>query len=196
MNKLFILLMLLSLFFTLDAYAADYPDKDEKTNTSIGIWTAYSPFSSSFFAKMEKTNFTLLGLSYTHSNFSIGKNELYLTSELTLYGRTHFPVNGVSGQKDQRSGLGMVPARLIIPFGNLFTGIGVGIFLFDDRFPNNEGTLLNVTIDACIGYKFRITEKNDFSISYRFHHLSNAGRGNVNPGIDSNMFVFRVSTSL
>jgi hypothetical protein len=196
MKKLFILLMLVSLFCVPDAYASDDSDTDEKHNTSIGVWTAYSPFSSSFFAKMENTNFALLGLSYTHSTFDIGNKEFYLTSELTLFGRTHFPVNGVSGHKDQRIGLGMVPARLTIPFGNLFTGIGVGIFLFDDRFPNDEGTLLNVTIDASIGYKFRITESNYFSISYRFHHLSNAGRGNANPGIDSNMFVFRYSTSL
>lgn len=196
MKKLSILLILFSLICMRDTYAADYSDTDKKPNTSIGFWTAYSPFSSSLFAKMENTNFALLGLSYTHSTFNIGNKEFYLTSELTLFGRTHFPVNGVSGQKDQRSGLGMVPARLTIPFGNLFTSIGAGIFLFDDRFPNDEGTLLNVTIDASIGYNFRISENNNFSISYRFHHLSNAGRGNANPGIDSNMFVFRYSTSL
>lgn len=202
MKKFIVLFIFICMSFSSDGYSQNVSEKNTEYNPAIGIWTAYSPFSSSIFAKMEKTKFTLLGISYTHSAFNLGRQRIYLKSEFTLFGRTDYPENGVSGQKDYRTGVGIVPARVSLPIGNRFnkgypfTEIGLGIFLFEERFPNQEGTLLNITIDASIGYNFRLSEKNHFSISYRFHHLSNAGRGDVNPGIDSNMFVFRLNTRI
>jgi hypothetical protein len=175
--------------------ASESDDNKEKSNISIDFWTAYSPQSSSFFAKMENTRRSLLGIGIRHTNLEISGQILNFASEITLFGRTRYPVNGVDGPQDQRSGIGLVPIRLTVPFTGRsefnypFFDTGFGFLLFEDHFPNNDGTLLNVTIDTSIGYNFRISENSSLAVGYRFHHLSNAGTGKVNPGIDSNMLV-------
>ncbi len=194
-----ILILLILCLYSAPLFGNTASTSDSDTNdkkVSIDVWTAYSPQSSSFFAKMQNTRLSMLGIGIRHSNFEISDQSLLITTEITLFGRTSYPVNGVDGPKVQRSGIGLVPLRVTVPFTGRsefnypFFDTGFGFLLFEKQFPNNKGTLLNVTIDASIGYNFRISDNSSLAIGYRFHHLSNAGTGNVNPGIDSNMFVF------
>lgn len=168
----------------------------------MDIWSGYSPLSTSFFAKMRNTRFMLMGIGFNHVKIPFGDSEVQLSSEVTLFGTINYPANGFSGPRAQRSGLGIVPLRISFPFTHRPSGSfpfaegGIGLFLFEDRFPNSHGTLLNVTLDFGLGYNIKITESNSLAIGYRFHHLSNAGIGTVNPGLDSNMILLRFRTVL
>lgn len=197
------LLLFLSSALPLYGMAINVTDETEEKDPfgyTFEVWTAHSPFSTSVFAKMKNTQFSLIGFNFGHSSIQSGNLNILLSSELVLFGRMNFPVNGHSGPKDQRSGLGIVPLRLTIPFSgpdsrnHFYADTGPGIFLFDKEFPNQDGTNLNVTIDLSIGYQFSISENHSLSVGYRFHHLSNAGTGEVNPGLDSNMIFISFKT--
>ena len=203
MRIILILLLLCLLSAPLNGNSKSTSDSDtDYKNIAVVVWSAHSPHSSSFFAKMENTRLSLLGIGIRHTNLKISDQSLHIASEITLFGRTSYPINGVDGPKDQRSGIGLVPLRLTVPFTGRsklnypFFDTGFGFLLFEEHFPNNNGTLLNVTIDASIGYNFRISENSSLAIGYRFHHLSNAGTGKVNPGIDSNMIVISLRSIL
>jgi len=165
----------------------------DQFNYSIELFTAHSPYSTLLFAKMKNTQFSLIGFNFGHSIFRSGNLSLFLSSEVVLFGRMNYPVNGHSGPKAQRSGLGIVPLRFTVPLtrsgsrNHFYADTGFGVILFEKKFPNPEGTNLNVTFDLGIGYQFSISQNNSLSIGYRFHHLSNAGTGEINPGLDSNM---------
>jgi hypothetical protein len=196
-------LLLIFLSHPLYAVSADDPEKNEVNNPfnyTIEVFTAHSPYSSSMFAKMKNTQFSLIGFNFGHSQVQTGNLKLFLSSELVLFGRMNFPINGHSGPKDHRTGLGIVPLRLSIPFSSpgsrnfFYADTGLGIFLFEKEFPNPDGANLNVTIDFGFGYEFRISDNNSLSVGYRFHHLSNAGTAEVNPGLDSNMIYLSFKT--
>lgn len=161
---------------------------------SIGIWYAYSPSSNSFFAKMKRARFTLAGVDITYANLKAGNLVLYFSSQFIAYSRTDFPANGRTGPRNNRSGIGVTPIRITVPFGNKrnsypYISTGGGLMLFKKRFPNDGGTRLNVTVDLGIGYNISIDENYSIDFGYRFHHLSNGDTGEVNPGLDSNLFI-------
>jgi len=199
MKKL--LAILLVLLFCNTLYGKTENDTG-KNSTSIDLWTGYSPLSSAFFAKMRNTRLILMGMGFNYATINMGDRELQLSSEITLFGTINFPIDGISGPRSQSSGLGVVPIRITFPFtrdtsGNFpFAEAGFGLFLFEDRFPNKDGTLLNVTLDFGLGYNLKITNSKSLAVGYRFHHLSNAGIGAVNPGLDSNIILLRIRTNL
>ncbi len=178
----------------------DHDNLPDQFNYSIELFTAHSPFSSSLFAKMKNTQLSLIGFNFGHSYLQFSNLNIFLSSEVVLFGRMNYPINGHSGPKTQRSGLGIVPLRFTVPItrsgsrNHFYADTGLGFILFEKKFPNPDGTNLNVTIDLGIGYQFRISQNNSLSIGYRFHHLSNAGVGNINPGLDSNMIFISFKT--
>lgn len=196
------LLTILLVFLFCNTLYGSTENETDKNNVSIDLWTGYSPLSTAFFAKMRNTRLMLMGIGFNYANIHFGGNNLQLSSELVLFGTINFPIDGLEGPRSQRSGLGVIPLRISFPFTKGSSGsfpyaeAGLGLFLFEDRFPNKNGTLLNVTIDFGIGYNFKMTESNSLAIGYRFHHLSNAGAGSVNPGLDSNMILLRLRTNL
>jgi len=174
----------------------------DNNRPSIDLWTGYSPLSSAFFAKMRNSRLMLTGIGFNYTNIDLGDRALQISSEITLFGTINFPIDGLSGPRSKSSGLGVVPIRISFPFTRdssesfPYAEAGLGLFLFEDRFPNKDGTLLNVTFDFGLGYNLKITTSKSLAIGYRFHHLSNAGAGAVNPGLDSNIILMRLRTNL
>lgn len=61
----------------------------------------------------------------------------------------------------------------------------------DDRsvlFPNRFGRQFNFTLAAGGGVEFLTENGKSFTAGFKFHHISNASTGNINPGFDQNLF--------
>jgi len=104
-----------------------------------------------------------------------------LTDNQQIYPARHF------------TGLGIAPIgfqfnwnrnRVVQPF---FKTSG-GFMYFNDPFPDKRGVKFNFTLDLGMGLEFMIAQNASLTIGYKYHHMSNAHTGQINPGVDSNVF--------
>lgn len=86
---------------------------------------------------------------------------------------------------------GVRPLALRLVFGPEVVAIQAdaagGALLFDIPAPAANTTRFNFTAEVGIGLRIQVPYAH-VSTGYRLHHLSNGGRGRVNPGVDSHMF--------
>jgi opacity protein-like surface antigen len=59
--------------------------------------------------------------------------------------------------------------------------------------PSERGTQFNFVFDVGAGFRIVLTPNLLLSAGYRYHHLSNGFRGQVNPGVDANLLYLGVS---
>lgn len=64
-----------------------------------------------------------------------------------------------------------------------------GALLFNVPAPASNTSRLNFTAQGGIGLRVNVPGGH-LNTGYRFHHMSNAGRGEVNPGVESHMWYF------
>ncbi|MFW6198761.1 MAG: acyloxyacyl hydrolase [Acidobacteriota bacterium] len=69
---------------------------------------------------------------------------------------------------------------------------GIGMVVTDERVPPGE-THLNFMPQVGVGLRRMLADDVALTLEYRFHHLSNAGLSESNPGINAHMAVFVVS---
>lgn len=74
----------------------------------------------------------------------------------------------------------------------LETELAAGALLFNVPAPASNTSRLNFTGQGGVGIRVNVPG-GAIGGGYRFHHLSNAGRGEVNPGVDSHMLYFSMS---
>jgi len=78
------------------------------------------------------------------------------------------------------------PKKKVQPFVNN----SWGIIIFPEKVPNANGTRLNFIIDYGGGVEIMLNEKKTraLTVGYKVLHISNADRGEFNPGYDNNLF--------
>ena len=96
-------------------------------------------------------------------------------------------------------GAGMAPlgGRLVFrPASRVkpFIGISGGFLLFNEEVPLPGANKLAWTGDAEAGVQIWTERRSSFTLGLRFHHISNANTGDVNPGLTA--FVFFAGFSL
>jgi len=69
---------------------------------------------------------------------------------------------------------------------------GAGILYSDEQIPPGE-TTRNFTPQVGAGLQFLVSRHLGIDLEYRFHHLSNKGTTDSNPGINSHLVLFGVS---
>jgi hypothetical protein len=89
-------------------------------------------------------------------------------------------------------GFGVAPAGLQVNFRRReriqpFVNLSGGLLYFAEAIPDRGGTQFNFSADLGVGLEFLIASKRAWTLGYRYHHISNAYRGQVNPGFDSNL---------
>ena len=102
----------------------------------------------------------------------------------------HWVVPTENGRATSR-GFGIRPVGVRGIFGKgrvrLQAEASGGILRFSIPTPSSNATKVNLTGELGVGLRAELVGAH-FGFGYRLHHLSNAGRGTVNPGIDSHMF--------
>ena len=79
-----------------------------------------------------------------------------------------------------------------------FLSAAAGLLMFnkslpDDRSslrPNQRGRQFNFTLAGGGGVEFATDDAKSYIVGFKFHHISNASTGNINPGFDQNLFYF------
>ncbi len=97
-------------------------------------------------------------------------------------------------------GFGVSPAGLRLTYRvakrvQPFIAGSTGIAYFIQSVPNNWGKHLNFMFDVGAGVQVVLTSDLILSVGYRYYHLSNGFRGQINPGIDANLLHFGVAVS-
>lgn len=95
-------------------------------------------------------------------------------------------------QSRRSYGYGVTPVFLRWNFGRRrhvepFVEIAGGILRTDQPVPEDTKRF-NFTAHTGLGFRVRVGERRALLFGYRFHHISNAGRGAVNPSVNSNFF--------
>ena len=98
---------------------------------------------------------------------------------------------------------GLTPVNLQLNFRRRnkiqpFLTAEAGLLIFgkkipDDRSPlrpNQVGRRLNFTLAGGGGVEFLTDDARSYTVGFKFHHISNASTGNINPGFDQNLFYF------
>lgn len=173
----------------LEWISKDTPDLHE-----FSILGGYS-FSSTngFWGKMPKATLSIFALRYNRKLFYVQKNNLLeYTVELNISANYYNPgIQDIS--PGSFTGFGITPLgfqynwrknKPIQPFLKSSTG-----FLYlDNPFPDSRGIKFNFVLEVGTGVEFMLTEYSSFTVGYKYHHMSNGEIGQVNPGVDSNIF--------
>lgn len=68
-----------------------------------------------------------------------------------------------------------------------FAGVTGGLLYFERRVPTTQASKLNFTASLVIGLRLGPPDHAAATVSYRLHHLSNAGLSDENPGLGSHL---------
>lgn len=116
-------------------------------------------------------------------------------ADLCVLPQTHgssatFPAGSAAGLGFNPAGLTLRfhPARVVTPT----VGFAVGGLLFDRAVPTTRATRFNFTASAEVGLRLGPPERHGVTVTYRFHHISNAGTSSENPGVASHLITLGI----
>lgn len=97
-------------------------------------------------------------------------------------------------------GVGVRPAGLRLTYRpgkrvQPFVAGSTGLAFFNRSVPNALGRSLNFMFDVGAGVRVAVTPALILTAGYRYHHLSNGFRGQINPGVDANLVQLGVTVS-
>lgn len=188
----FPLLFGMLLFIANECYASDPIGLNAESNLNIGITTIYSPDSFSGWGKIENSSAYSIRGQLWYSSVSFKNIQARLGAEFILTHRLNYPVNGVNGPQDQRTGFGIIPLNLMVPLAtsskvNPFTFLSAGGIFLNDKLPVSDGASFNYLLNIGAGFEFPFIQNSKIQLGYSIQHMSNANSGEQNPGIDSHM---------
>lgn len=192
--------------------AEDSDDASDKKN-ELTVWTGFAPNMSTPFGGARKSTFMEVGFRY--SRVLIGSDNVALKYHVDL-----IPFAAINYQREQvfqsaptsffqvytstkAFAFGVTPVGFQLNFRRKskiqpFLTAEAGLLIFDktipdDRspvFPNRFGKKLNFTLAGGGGIEFLSGSSRSYILGFKFHHISNASTGNINPGFDQNLFYF------
>lgn len=181
------------------------------SKNELSVQGGFAPFSRTFYGGTRPSSFGFAALRY--SRHLIGSKNVALkytvdVIPVAVVSYDRLPVVQTSPgvltvQKNRETvyGFGLTPVgfqvnflrqKKIQPFITTSAGlIGFSKRVPDDSstvFPNRFGKKLNFTLAGGGGVEFLNDNGRSFTVGFKFHHISNASSGNINPGLDQNLF--------
>ena len=187
-------------------------DAFDKKN-EFSVWGGFAPDIPRLFSGSRRSTFGEIGVRYsrriaTTENTAI-KYQIdliplaiinYRAERLIQLSPTTFTYN-----RDRQTayGAGLTPVSFQLNFRRRskiqpFLTAAAGLLIFnkslpDDRSafrPEQRGRQFNFTLAGGGGVEFLTEDARSYTIGFKFHHISNASTGNINPGFDQNLFYF------
>ena len=164
----------------------------------FGVWAGYSPHSFVLEGTSLHRHLFLLNLQYARILGSRGPFTLKYTADViplafetqpTTYYIVHEKV--LKNSAGTVFGAGANPLGVQVNFGHKrvqpFANSSIGFLYFNRQVPAPDSSQFNFTFNFGAGLQFFTGSRRAFTIGYKYHHLSNADTGIINPGIDSNV---------
>lgn len=175
----------------------------------VSVWVGGASLNGRLIGTVPQSALGMLGVRYhrrlapsPNARHSQGLTYTYTIDALPVVGLTipdgTIPKTSFNGRTTFTEGVttygvGLSPIGLRL---NYRTGARVepyvagstGAVYFFQSLPDGRGKAMNFMVDAGVGLQIGLTSQTMLSVGYRYHHLSNGFRGDINPGIDSHLF--------
>lgn len=146
-----------------------------------------------FWGKIPGASLSILSLRYNRKLFVFDERHL-----LEYVGELNLSANYTVRESNEYrsgsfSGHGITPVGFQFNFNQSnvvqpFFKSSTGYMYFTERFPDERGVRFNFTLELGTGVEFVIAKNVSISVGYKYHHMSNGQFGQINPGVDSNIF--------
>lgn len=166
-------------------------------NFDVGFSTVYSPNSFAAWGKIENSSSVSFRGQVWHTRLNWKGVDARMGSEMILTHRLNYPVNGIDGPRDERTGFGIIPVNVLAPITNLsrfrpFAFFSAGGIFLNDKLPVGNGASLNYLLNLGTGVEIPFFDHSKLHVGYSIQHMSNANTGEQNPGIDSHSFFLTI----
>jgi hypothetical protein len=170
----------------------------EKAANEFGVWGGGSFSGPTLIGSTEDTRLGLVAFRYARVLARGDHLALKYTVDAVPVATLSFPVFEVSGTgvhevRRRITGAGLAPVGFQVNFRRRervqpFAQTSGGFLYFGERIPTQQGAQFNFTADFGGGVQWKTAARRAWTIGYRYHHVSNGYRADVNPGFDSNLF--------
>lgn len=174
---------------------AQWLDKEQPDIHEFSVLGGYSPRSTKgFWGKTPEATMQLLAMRYNRKLLKLRGSELLeYVIELNIRADYYNPAVNQDVSPGNFTGFGISPIGFQYNFRTdailqPFLKSSVGFLYLDNPFPDDRGKKFNFMLEAGTGVEFQITKFSSFTVGYKYHHMSNGQIGQINPGIDSNVF--------
>ncbi|HEX8723044.1 MAG TPA: acyloxyacyl hydrolase [Pyrinomonadaceae bacterium] len=171
----------------------------ERAANEYGFWGGGSFGSPTFIGKTEGTRFGLLAFRYARVLARGESLALKYTVDAVPLAALSFPSfdpSAAAGGREVRktiTGAGLSPVGFQLNFRRRervqpFAQGSGGFLYFGERVPEERGAQFNFAADFGGGVQWKTGARRAWTFGYRYHHVSNGYRADVNPGFDTNLF--------
>jgi hypothetical protein len=170
----------------------------ERAANEYGVWGGGSFSSPTVIGTTERVRLGLVAFRYARV-LARGENmALKYTLDAVPVAAMSFPsfettAGGVREVRKTITGAGLSPVGFQVNFRRRervqpFAQVSGGFLYFGERVPTSGGAQFNFTGDFGGGVQWKTGARRAWTAGYRYHHISNGYRADVNPGFDSNLF--------
>lgn len=170
----------------------------EKNVNEFGVWGGGSFSSPTLIGTTKETRLGMLALRYARV-FARGDNLAlkYTIDAVPLAFLSYpnsLPVSTLASETRKTiTGAGISPVGFQLNFRRRervqpFAQASGGFLYFGERVPDARGAQFNFTGDFGGGVQWKMGARRAWTLGYRYQHISNGYRADVNPGFDSNLF--------
>lgn len=159
-----------------------------KGTNEFGLWAGGSPAS---FGNIEDREMLLVGLRYGRVLAAWDWVALEYTLDI-LPAAVVFEPDDVRRGSSTTYGAGIAPLGLKVSFAQQsrikpFVAASLGFLYFGRDIPVPDSSHFNFTQEFGLGVDFFLAPKRALTLGYKVQHLSNAGIGDRNPGLNSHI---------
>ena len=168
----------------------------------VDVWVGRSLATGHLIGKVPESSLDVVGIRYRHvlgSTFGQGVTVAYTGGVVGArlgIPRSSRPLLPDSTQPRSAlatSGVGITPIGVELAFHprsavRPFISGHMGFIYFFESVPDRQGKNVNFTASLGVGIRLRLFDASRLTVGYRYHHTSNGFRGQINPGVDANLF--------
>jgi len=203
--KLFFQKVILSALFLMLLGVSVCAQMDEAGKNELSVWGGGSPDSSTILpiGDTKDARFAIVAGRYSRRFNNSDTVNLRYTADFVSAAVLSYPffqsvqtganTFRVDRVRRRAYAYGVAPLGLQLNFRprkkvQPFIGASGGFLYFNKQILDFTGTRFNFTVDAGGGVDFRMWRGRGVTVGYKYHHISNGGRGVNNPGFDNNLF--------
>ena len=170
----------------------------ERSAKEFGVWGGGSFSSPTLIGKTEGTRLAILALRFARVLARSDNLVFKYTVDAVPVASLSFPVFETFGSAARQrrktiTGAGLSPVGFQLNFRRRervqpFVETSGGFVYFGERVPDERGARFNFTADFGGGVQWKTDARRAWTAGYRYQHISNGYRAQVNPGFDSNLF--------